>query len=182
MTRSAGGEHARKLAAALIEEVGGGATLDAATEALALPFLVEEHAGKAVGDDGKPPALQDASRPRVEISGTFNIDGSPIGGVLPGVSPARIALALDEPDAVHPEPIATIDGWAVLQLKEKTAAERDDFEAEKQTILRQLRLARRADALIRYVARLRDEAGDRIKIDPRVAQDPRSDDEGPGEG
>jgi len=56
---------------------------------------------------------------------------------------------------VHPEPIAVPGGLVLLQLKEKTLAARDEFTPAKSEILRKLEIAKRSDALVRYVARLR---------------------------
>ena len=57
----------------------------------------------------------------------FNTTLNPIPAALPTESPATLAFALEKPGAVHPAPIATRDGFAVMQLKEKTLAKHEDF-------------------------------------------------------
>jgi peptidyl-prolyl cis-trans isomerase D len=111
-------------------------------------------------------ALSVDDRPKVEISGSFPITGNPLSTATAG-SPAAQIFALQKPDDVLPAPVATEDGLAIVQLKEKTPATREDFESHKAQIVRELRLRKQADTLISYVKRLRDEAEGQIHIDPR---------------
>ena len=80
---------------------------------------------------------------------------------------SAVSFSLSAPDELYPEPLTTRQGMAVLQLKEKTLASREDFDKDKAEILRQLRVTMQGDALARYVQTLREKAKDAIILNPR---------------
>lgn len=163
----------------LIAAVKGGARLDDTMQALA-PELVKANTkaadgkkGEAAGDE-QPPALRDSRAPRAEVSAPFNQDGDPIPGTFGASALSRISFDLAKPDDVHPEPIAIPGGLVVLQLKEKTAATREDFAKEKGDVVKRLAIAKQSDALTRYVARLRQSKQDKIQVNERILEEPKS--------
>jgi peptidyl-prolyl cis-trans isomerase D len=155
-------ELAEQFAKELLEAAAGGKGLEEATRELATQYASKGPHG-TVKKDQELPALEAESRPRVEISAPFNLTGAPIPNATFGHSPAARAFELKQ-DEMFPEPVPTRDGLAVMQLKEKEPASRDDFEKDKTAILRSMRHAKMDQALIRFVERLRELAGDKVKI------------------
>lgn len=125
----------------------------------------------------EPPAMAHASKPRVEISSSFNRIVGPSLDARPGEHPAAELFAL-EPDAVLSKPVATNKGLVVLQLKEKTLAKREDFEKDRHEILRTLQDDKGRDAVARYVDALRKAAKDQVKMDSRLLEESTTDTEG----
>jgi hypothetical protein len=123
----------------------------------------------------EPAYLADRRRPHVEISTEFTIGRNPVPDALPTESPARSAFALEKDGDLHPEPIATLSGYCVMQLKEKTPATREEFDEQKDLIVRQLRIAKEADALTAYIARLREKYAERISQDLSLVDDGSTD-------
>jgi peptidyl-prolyl cis-trans isomerase D len=161
---------AREFAEQLIQQAQDGTELAKATDELARQYArgqpgppKSKRAGK-VDPEAKPAGLDVPDRPKVEISAPFAVTSNPIRNALPAESPAASAFALNKPDDIHPVPIVTHDGVAVMQLKEKNMATREDFEKNRSSILAKLRAAKAADALARYVARLRSAAEDEIMV------------------
>jgi peptidyl-prolyl cis-trans isomerase D len=115
-------------------------------------------------------ALEAEQRPKLEVSGSFSVDANPLPGAL-GPSPAPQLFALQKPDEVLAAPIATEQGWAVLQLKEKTTVTREDFAEKKSELVRELQLRKQADALVSYIKRLRDAMQSQIQVDTRYVKD-----------
>ncbi len=107
------------------------------------------------------------------MSAPFPVEGEPVPGAY-GVPVARMAFELAKADDVRPEPITVSDGAVVIQLKEKTVATRDDFGAAKTDIVRRLEIAKRAEGLSRYIARLRQAKQDKIEISERILEEPKS--------
>jgi peptidyl-prolyl cis-trans isomerase D len=117
------------------------------------------------------PALSDPLRPKLEITAPFPIMGSPVPDALPSERPALALFELEKPDAVLEQPVATQSGLAVVQLKEKSVAKRAEFEKDKAEALRSLRAAKGREALVRYVAALRTQSKDKIKLDAALAEE-----------
>jgi peptidyl-prolyl cis-trans isomerase D len=181
-------ELAKAFASELIQRVQSGVDLAQATDELAAEYVSRSPTAsrkpKLKGTDkdqqnakeeDKPVALQVPDRPQASVSTPFSILSSPFHNAAPGETPAVKAFALAKPGDVHPTPLETLDGVAVIQLKEKTLATRADFEKDKAVILAQLREAKAAEALQKYVARLRDAAKDKIKISPTIAEEQKGD-------
>jgi peptidyl-prolyl cis-trans isomerase D len=117
-------------------------------------------------------------RPKMEVSSSFSIGANPLPGAL-GPSPAPQLFALQNPDELVPAPIATEQGWAVLQLKEKTAVTREEFTQKKAQLVRELQVRKQADALVSYIKRLRDAMQSQIQIDARyVNEDAKMNEDG----
>jgi len=183
MTQAAGEETARRFAAKVVETVKSGARLDDTVKALTLEFAkptLAASGGARKGDktdataSDEPVPLRDARAPKTEISAPFPIDGDPVPGLFGGAALGRIAFQLEKPDDVHPEPIAVPGGLVLLQLKEKTLATREEFAPAKAEIVRKLEIAKRSDALVRYVARLRQSTKGKIEVSERILEDPKS--------
>src|SRR5262249_9989087 len=74
------------------------------------------------------------NRPTVESSLPFNVSGDPIPGVK-GHDAAEIAFELDKPGAVPNDVLPLETGYAVMQLKEKTAAKKEDWDKDRDNYL-----------------------------------------------
>jgi hypothetical protein len=166
------GELAKQFAMQLIDKLKHGAKLEQAVHDQSEELLSK------LPKDTREAALSDDSRPKVEISAPFTQLGSPITDALPSEGAAGKAFALDKPDAFHPEPIATERGFAVMQLKEKELSSPEQFEKERAQLMRSMQHIKASDALVRYVAQLRKAAGDKVKVDTRLIEDPAIKDQG----
>jgi len=182
MMQTAGDEAAKGFGARTIEAVKGGARLDDTVKALTAEFAkpgsslaggTKKKEKKEAGDD-EPAALTDPRAPKTEISAPFPIDGDPVPGVYGGPALGRLAFQLEKPDDVQAEPIPVPAGYVILQLKEKTLATRDEFVSSKNEVMRKLEIAKRSDALVRYVARLRQSSKEKIEVSERILEDPKS--------
>jgi peptidyl-prolyl cis-trans isomerase D len=164
-------ETAKKVLAA----VKGGAKFDQAI-ADALPSRTKSKAekGKAkkVESDAGSKDSSDADRPRVEISAPFNSSGDPISGASPGQGVAQIAFRLEKDGDVPDDLIKLEDGYAVMQLKEKSPASREQFESERETFVAAMLAAKQADALNGYVLRLKEAAKSEIKLNEAYGKTP----------
>lgn len=163
----------KEFAEQVIKRTQGGSKLEDAVEAQ----LSQTLPAPAQTGDAKPapvPALAAMDRPKVEISAPFSTSGNPLPQVTPKEPLAARAFELKSPDEVLPTPIATSEGAVILQLKEKTAATRADFDKNKAQLLGPLTDAKAAEALSLYVAALRSKAGDKLKVDARFAEEPKS--------
>jgi peptidyl-prolyl cis-trans isomerase D len=167
-TRAKGKELAERFTKELIEAVPNAESLQTATEELVARYAKESPLGfKQAGDE--PAAVGDDMRPKVEISSPFNVLQRPIKTALEG-DVASLAFALAKPDDLHPKPIETSQGAAVMQLKSKEPATREQFADDKQRLVSQLRQAKASEALGRYVDDLREQAGDQLTFDEEVVQ------------
>ena len=171
---AAADEQVKAFAEELIKRTQAGAKLEDALDAQLASVLPATK--KAEGD--KPaavvPALAATDHPKVEISAPFSTSGNPLPQVTPKEPLAARAFELKKPDEVFQTPILTSDGAVVIQLKEKTPASRADFDKNKAKILGPLTEAKAGEALSQYVAGLRKALGDKVKVDPRFAEEPKS--------
>jgi hypothetical protein len=62
----------------------------------------------------------------------------------------------------------------VIQLKERTAASRADFDKNKAALLGPMTAAKATEALALYVADLKKSVGGKLKTDPRFAEEPKT--------
>jgi len=86
-----------------------------------------------------------------------------------------------EKDGDVPDDLVKLeDGYAVLQLKEKSAATKTQFENERDTFVAAMLAAKQADALNAYVARLKEAAKSETKLNEAYSKSP--DKEKPSEG
>lgn len=159
---------ARAFAQQLIDAAKGGTELSAA---------VEQALVASVRSDGLPAAfaaaLAKAAKesddiPEFEVGRSFNRAGNPVPGLKQRDVGARV-FALPEPDALIEEPLETYAGFVVLQLKEKTLATREEFDADKAALIDSLKEQKRSEALSSYLNRLRERTT-RIAVHP--AYDP----------
>jgi len=167
---AAGDEQVKAFGEDLIRRTKAGAKLEDALEAQ-LALLMPT---KKPGEAPEVPALAALDRPRVEISAPFPSSGNPLPQVTPKEPLAARAFELKTPDEVWQTPIQTSEGSVVIQLKEKTAASRADFDKSKAELLGPMRAAKATEALANYVADLRKKAGDRLKVDARFGEEPKA--------
>ncbi len=173
---AAADERVKSFAEELITRTKAGAKLEDALEAQ-LAILLP--APKKAGDDKAAatpavPALAALGHPKVEISAPFSTSGNPLPQVSPKEPLAARAFELKNPDDVYQTPILTNDGAVVIQLKEKSAASKAEFDKNKAALLGPLTVAKANEALSNYVADLRKKAGDKLKLDERFADEPKS--------
>jgi peptidyl-prolyl cis-trans isomerase D len=164
--RFAADEALAKFAEQLITRAKAGEKLEEATRALAVEFSAK-HAPKAAGgkkDNADTPALLSEDRPRFEVSAPFNASGNPLPDVESTEPIAAKAFELKDADEVYAKPLPTVTGALILQLKERTAASREEFVKEKSKVVQALLEAKSGEALARYVADLRRQAGDKLQI------------------
>jgi len=158
----------------LIKRAQAGAKLEDALDA-ELALTLPAPAKKAGDERAAPvPALAASDRPKLEISAPFGISGNPVPQVTPKEPLAARAFELKNPGDVWQTPILTSDGALVIQLKEKNPAQRAEFDKNKDQIVGPLTVAKANDALTRYVGELRRKLGDKLKVDPKFAEEQKS--------
>jgi len=123
----------------------------------------------------------DSDRPRVEISAPFNSSGDPIQGVSQGQSVARLAFRLQKDGDLPDDLVKLDDGYAVIQLKEKNSASKEQFENERETFIAALLAAKQSDVLNGYVARLKDTARSETKLNEAYYKAPEKEKQSEGE-
>jgi peptidyl-prolyl cis-trans isomerase D len=180
---AAAADTAKKILAA----VKGGKKLD---EALAanLPTRAVKAKATAKKGEAKAQAQADADsspketdRPKVEISAPFSAGGDPISGVAQGQNVAQMAFRLEKDGDTPDDLVKLEDGYAVMQLKEKSGATREQFEKDRDTFVAAMLAAKQADALNGYVARLRDAAKAEIKLNEAYTKADEKDKRAEGE-
>ncbi len=167
-----GEELAAASAKRVLEATRGGAKLDDAV-AKAVADALAWRKGKKV------PTIPDDSRPKVEISSAFTVSADPLRGAAPGQGVASMAFALAKEGDVPGDVVKLDAGYAVLQLKEKAIATREQFDKDREAFVAAMTTAKQADALAGYVARLREQAKSEIRINEAYANTP--DAEKPGD-
>lgn len=146
---------------------------------------------KAKKDDKKDEALSDdkpamtaenhPSRPTIEATMPFNSSGAPIQGVRPGSEIARIAFSLEKPGAVPNDIVPLETGYAVIQLKEKAPASKEEWEKNREFYVSSMRGARQKGALVAYVKKLRSQVVGEPKFpNPTLLVDPTNKDDSSG--
>jgi peptidyl-prolyl cis-trans isomerase D len=137
--------------------------------------------GEAPSDD-KPAVTAEnhPARPTIEATMPFNSSGDPIQGVRPGSEVAHLAFSLEKPGAVPNDIVPLETGYAVLQLKEKTPASKEEWEKNREFYVSAMRGAKQNDALIAYVKKLRSQVvGDPKFPEPSMLVDPSNKDDAP---
>lgn len=143
-------------------------------------------AAKAEGKD-KPEETPDPNRPKVESTGSFTPDGRPIPEAARDQNVAALAFKLDKPGAVAPDLVRTEDGYAVIQLKDKKAATREQYDKERDEYVSKFQRAKAQEMLVDYINRLKAKARAETRINEAYAKAPDKDkgeappDEGGGE-
>ncbi|MEP7122756.1 MAG: peptidylprolyl isomerase [Byssovorax sp.] len=119
-------------------------------------------------------------RPTIESTMPFNSSGDPIQGVRPGADVARIAFGLDKPGSVPNDILPLETGYAVLQLKDKAPASKEEWEKSREFYVGSMRANRQNDALVAYIKKLRSQVVGEAKFpEPSMLVDPTSKDDAP---
>ena len=188
----------------ILEAVRGGKTLKDALQAHldeVLPKVAkdekkkdkkadEKKATKATKDEKKDEAPSDdkpavtaenhPARPTIETTMPFNSSGDPIQGVRPGSEVAHLAFSLEKPGAVPNDILPLESGYAVIQLKDKSPASKEEWEKNREFYVNAMRAAKQNDALIAYVKKLRSQiVGDPKFPEPSMLVDPSNKDDAP---
>ncbi len=153
-TEEAARTAAREFAGELIERLEGGAPIVKATEELTTEALA-----RGPLEEEESPGASAENRPTTDISRPFTIAQSPLSDAAPDVLAAKLVFDLEEADDVVQEPVEIEDGVAVLQLKEKDMATREDFAEDRDQVLTQLRSRKAEEALAAFVAKLIEKGG-----------------------
>ena len=177
-TQAKSKELAEQFAKELIAKAKGAESLKAATDELVNAYVARGPLSKPKGES---PGLGDDQRPKVEISAPFNVLQNPIKHALQS-DVASIAFQLEQPDRLHDSPIATSEGAAVIQLKELSPAKREEFEKDKDKLIRQLSQVKASEALETYVNALRERAGDELAFDKALVESTQAEGEEGEEG
>ncbi|HEX9295541.1 MAG TPA: peptidylprolyl isomerase [Polyangiaceae bacterium] len=162
---------------------------DALPKSAAASKAKTDKAGKGPkGENPKDGASKDESasgtdesdRPRLETSAPFNASGEPIEGAAAGQNVAQIAFRLERTGDVPDDLVKLEDGYAVIQLKEKKTATKEQFEKERETFLATMLAAKQSDALNGYVMRLKEAAKSETKLNQAYSK--AAEKEKPSEG
>lgn len=113
------------------------------------------------------------ARPVVESSLPFNATGSPIPGAAPGSNAAAMAFKLEKPGDAPNDIVPTMYGYAVMVLKDKKPASKEQWEKDRADFIARLRMEKQEDALTAYVERLRNTLGTEIKYGPEFITEPK---------
>jgi parvulin-like peptidyl-prolyl isomerase len=118
-------------------------------------------------------ARESRERPQVDVSSSFTRTGvaTPVYNALQGAAVKQLAFSLAAVGDVYQEPIATRDGLAVMQLKDREPAKREDFDKEKAEVMREIKQRTESEALTSYVSRLRQSREKEIQINARFLEE-----------
>lgn len=135
--------------------------------------------GSALLVDFLTAARDSRQRPQVDVSPAFSRVGiaSPVYNIQRGTDAKQVAFSLQAVGDVYQEPLPTRDGLAVMQLKDREPARREDFEKEKAEFMRGLKERAEGEALTQHVARLRHAREGEINVNPRFLEDKVRDDD-----
>jgi peptidyl-prolyl cis-trans isomerase D len=135
----------------------------------ALSEALPSYPGRKPAPDGAD--KQDADRPKVEVSAPLTLGGDPIPGVAAGQNVVEMAMRLEKDGDTPDDLVRLEDGYAVIQLKDKSEATHEQFTKEKDWFVEQMLMAKQADELNGYVARLRDANKTAIKVNEAYAKE-----------
>jgi peptidyl-prolyl cis-trans isomerase D len=179
-TLEAASSRTRLFADGLKARVSGGASLQDAVDQLVREALKSSPVTQLAGAKAsalETAALESRERPQVEVSSSFSRGGvtSPVPNALGGAASAKqLAFSLKNVGDVYADPIETYDGLALLQLKDKEPAKREEFEKNKAEYMNAFKARAEAEALTAFVTRLRQARASQIKINERFL-DPKTD-------
>ncbi|WP_437947349.1 peptidylprolyl isomerase [Sorangium sp. So ce296] len=139
--------------------------------------------GQAEPGEARPPytMANHPNRPTVETSLPFNVSGSPITDARDSTEAARIAFQLDKPGDLPKDVVALENGYAVIQLKEKTSASQEQWDKDREFYTAAMRAAKQNDALVGYIRRLKSTIGSEVKYDQNLLKESKPADDGAGE-
>jgi len=166
---------AKAMAKDIDEDMKAGKTADEAIAAAIAKYgkytPKPEKPAAADADAGAPAAEtftadKDPQRPQLLTSSAFNRGGDPIPAISSEATEAIVKFAFEgKPNDVTPEPVHTDDGYIVVQVKERKAATKEEFDKERDTYVLQLLGTKQNEALAYYVRRLREASKQEIKVD-----------------
>lgn len=129
-----------------------------------------EEPGEEPAAEEPPTALNDPAKPSAETSIPFNPAGPPFAGLKNAAETTRQIFALEKAGALLPDLAPVQDGYAVVQLKDKTLPTEEEWAQERVTYLDGLRREKQRDALARYVQDLRQRHGKEITYDKSILE------------
>jgi hypothetical protein len=151
--------------AAVHAAVRASATADAGVES------TEDASSSATVDAAPLPKTDtpdtDPTRPQVLTSSPFNKGGDPIPELSAGSTSKIVKFVFGEAKDGDAIGVKADDGFAVVQLKQRKIATKEEFDKDKETYLLTLLARKQAEALALYVRRLKDKAKGEIKIDEK---------------
>lgn len=163
-------------AKALMARVSGGEGMQEALDRLSKEALTKSPVTSLLAGaraaELSAAALESRERPQVDVSSAFSRGGvtSPVPNAVSSAGAKQLAFTLKNIGDVYPEPIETYDGVAVLQLKDKTPAKREDFDKNKAEYLDEYKARAQSEALTAYVSRLRKERESAIRVNERFLE------------
>jgi len=171
---------ARQFAEALQSELRAGKPMQEALDDLTQSSvkagsaaLAAAPAGAVQASEIEAAALESRARPELTISPSFTRIG--IQNPIPGAPSAKqLAFTLKEVGDVYPESIPTKTGFAIMQLKDKEPAQREDFEKEKHDFMAEVTERAKAEAVTAFVARLRKARETEITVNQRYLEEKAS--------
>ncbi|AUX22178.1 foldase [Sorangium cellulosum] len=137
-------------------------------------------AGQPEPGEARPPytLANHPNRPAIETSLPFNVSGSPIADAKDSTEPARLAFQLDKPGDLPKDVVALENGYAVIQLKEKTSPSQEQWEKDREFYTSAMRAAKQNDALVGYIRRLKSTIGSEVKYDQNLLKEIRQSEDG----
>ncbi len=119
-------------------------------------------------------APSEPGRPAIQTTASFTlVDGNPIEGVAMGQNVVEMAFKLTKPGEVAPDLVRLNNGYAVVQLKERTTVSREDFEKDRNDYISRMLYVKQQDLVVDYVEQLREAAHKEISIAEKWVQEPK---------
>jgi peptidyl-prolyl cis-trans isomerase D len=141
----------------------------------------KKHDDKAKKEDGAAGApftvATHPHRPALETTLPFNVGGTAISDAKDSAEAARLAFQLDKPGDMPKDVVALENGYAVVQLKEKTPTTQEQWDKEREYYVSAMRAAKQNDALAGYLRRLKSTIGSEVKYDQSLIKEPKVKDE-----
>jgi peptidyl-prolyl cis-trans isomerase D len=134
----------------------------------ALSQALSAYAARKSEADGS--GKDEADRPKVELSAALPLGSDPIAGVAAGQNVVEMAFKLDKDGDTPDDLVRLEDGYAVIQLKDKSEPSKEQFDKEKDWFFQQMLMAKQTDELNGYVARLREANKAAIKVNEAYAR------------
>jgi peptidyl-prolyl cis-trans isomerase D len=166
----------KQFAEALKTRVVGGQSMQDAVDELTREALKKSPVTALPGASAseiETAALDSRERPQIDVSPSFARGGvtSPVANAVAGAAAAKqLAFTLANVGDVYPEPIETYDGLAVLQLKDKEAPKREDFDKNKAEYVSEYKARAESEALTALVTRLRKAQESKIVVNERFLE------------
>lgn len=133
---------------------------------------LEARTTKTKGDKDKQASASEKGHPKVESTQPFPPDGHPLPDAAREANVAAMAFKLEKPGQVAPDLVKMVDGYALIQLKEKKAATREAFDKEREAFMQRLQKRKGDDLLANYIARLRNQARAETRVNEGYVKEP----------